>query len=352
MYEDRTPETITKDILDGMGDGINTVEGSFAADAAARQALEMSKIYGHLDEIRRKVLLLELAGEELREKAREYDIEPKQGTFAKFEIVVQTMGVCTIPKGAVIVTDDGQRFLTADVLEAMADGEHSLLIVANTVGKIGHSYTPDEIRFLRVYHNLNKIIDAHMVSDGTNEESDAELLARVHQRLRTPPGSGNKTDYKRWAMEVEGVGEARVIPKKYGPGTVAVLVIGQDDEEASTEALIACYDHIMQECPLVAELSVEPIERVQIDVQATIVADSGIIDQIKDKFMDTMAAYLKKIAASDKAEFVSCNKVRGLLCAIEGVDDYTALTVNNGTVNIAIPADKVPILGDVVIENA
>lgn len=55
-------------------------------------------------------------------------------------------------------------------------------------------------------------------------ESDADLLARLLDRIRRPPAGGNKYDYIKWALEVDNVTTAHVEPLAQGPGTVDIVI--------------------------------------------------------------------------------------------------------------------------------
>jgi uncharacterized phage protein gp47/JayE len=69
-------------------------------------------------------------------------------------------------------------------------------------------------------------------------ETDAELLARLLDFIRHPPGGGNKYDYERWALEVDGVKAAWCAPMYFGTGTVAVVILASGDDEIPTQTLL------------------------------------------------------------------------------------------------------------------
>jgi uncharacterized phage protein gp47/JayE len=63
------------------------------------------------------------------------------------------------------------------------------------------------------------------LSGGADEESDADLRARVLQRIQEPPMGGDKTDYEMWALRVAGVTRAWCAPNEMGIGTVTVRIM-------------------------------------------------------------------------------------------------------------------------------
>jgi len=56
-------------------------------------------------------------------------------------------------------------------------------------------------------------------------ESDADLLTRLLDYIRRPPAGGNKYDYVKWSLEVQGVAAAWCIPLGQGLGTTDLVII-------------------------------------------------------------------------------------------------------------------------------
>lgn len=82
------------------------------------------------------------------------------------------------------------------------------------------------------------------LTGGADEESDADLRARVLKRIQQPPMGGDKTDYEQWALAVVGVTRAWCAPNEMGIGTVTVRVMldelrWQDDGLPNEDDLIA-----------------------------------------------------------------------------------------------------------------
>ena len=56
-------------------------------------------------------------------------------------------------------------------------------------------------------------------------ESDADYLARLLDHLRSPPAGGNRYDYVKWAMEIDGVKAGYCFPLAQGESSVDVVVV-------------------------------------------------------------------------------------------------------------------------------
>lgn len=52
---------------------------------------------------------------------------------------------------------------------------------------------------------------------------------------------------------------------------------------------------------------------------------------------------------SDTAYTLYYNRVLALLLTIDGVQNFTTLTVNGGTADMTIPAGSVPTVGEVIV---
>ena len=60
---------------------------------------------------------------------------------------------------------------------------------------------------------------------GTDQETDAELRARVLQRIQKPPMGGDADDYVEWAEAIPSVTRAWCAPREMGMGTVTVRIM-------------------------------------------------------------------------------------------------------------------------------
>lgn len=114
-------------------------------------------------------------------------------------------------------------------------------------------------------------------------ETDAALLSRLLDWIRRPPSGGNRYDYVKWALEVEGVQSAICIPTGQGPGTVDVVIVMDPlttgSELPTAEHLAAVYAHIIDLHPAASLLT--RILAPEIIVQdVTITINSGDLDPI------------------------------------------------------------------------
>ncbi|MCR9031303.1 baseplate J/gp47 family protein [Citrobacter amalonaticus] len=105
-----------------------------------------------------------------------------------------------------------------------ATGTGTARAVSSLAGTAGNTSAATTATLTTTPDGFDSSVIVGVMAGGTDEESDAELLARLLEIIRRPPAGGNKYDYKRWALEVAGVSAAYVYPLRRGLGTVDVAI--------------------------------------------------------------------------------------------------------------------------------
>lgn len=77
-------------------------------------------------------------------------------------------------------------------------------------------------------------------------------MARLLDLIRRPPAGGNKYDYRRWALEVDGVTAAYVYPLRRGLGMVDIVITSAAGLP-SAEIIAATQAHIDDQRPVTAK---------------------------------------------------------------------------------------------------
>ncbi|HBG7257895.1 TPA: baseplate J/gp47 family protein, partial [Clostridioides difficile] len=190
----------------------------------------------------------------------------------------------------------------------------------------------DEISGItKIYNNLD-------FKGGTEIETDEELKERFYKIQKNQATSGNKAHYEAWALEVEGVYNAKVYPRWNGAGTVKVLLFGQNNQAVDTEIIERCREHIEEEMPIGATLTVATPSILDISISATIKLETGYtIDFVKESFLESINSYLINVNKE-----IIYTKVSAILASTEGLHDFSNLLLNNKAENITFEEDKVP----------
>lgn len=197
---------------------------------------------------------------------------------------------------------------------------------------------------------------------GLDEEDDDSLRERIVEYEQSQGVSyvGSTADYRRWAMEVSGVGGVQVQGGENGDCTVKIILTGSDGNPASEEVCQDVYDHIMRPddesqrlagvCDL---LTVDPAAKVSVQIAATIELDgNAVIADIKEEFRLRLSQYYRGTDGAETGE-IRYTKVGAILLECTGVADYdhASLLINSGTANISIAPGEIPVteIGDITL---
>lgn len=197
---------------------------------------------------------------------------------------------------------------------------------------------------------------------GLDEEDDESLRARIVEYEQTQGVSfvGSYADYKRWAMEVNGVGAVQVQGGEDGDCTVKLTLTASDGTPASEELCQEVYDHIMrpddesQRLSSVCDLLiVTPATKVTIKVSATVELDGTVLlDDVKSEFKLRLDTYYRGADGGETGK-IRYTEIGAALLNCAGVADYdhATLLVNGGTGNVLIAPGEIPVteLADITI---
>jgi uncharacterized phage protein gp47/JayE len=347
VYEDLTVEEIKSDILSRLKTDIDIREGSFINDMVSTVAYELWKSYQSLDAIIPIVYIDDTSGEYIDKKCAEYGIERKAGTKAVTVLYFTGADGITIPKGKVFLTHDGLEFVTdADVTIYAGTAT-----VTATSAEIGDMYNAAAGTITRQYVNLRGLLTVTntVAEGGSDPEIDSALVARLYDYLQKTPTSGNAYQYIQWAMEVPGVGDAKIFPLWDGPGTVKVVIVDNNKQPVAASQIEKVAEHIEAIRPIGAEVTIASGKMKQINLAAGIVLASGYsLQVVTNSVTEAVTEYFKSIAFA--LTYVSYAKLGTILLNTEGVIDYRDLKINLNNSNIPLAEDEIPVLGTVNLE--
>lgn len=346
MFESITPESIKAAILAEAGDSLETREGSFLDSMAGPAAVEIWKVYQAMNAVISIAFPDESAGGYLDLEGAKYGITRKPGTRARCTMTLTGTAGSTIPAGTVFLTLEGLEFaLLEDVL--LTGGSDTGTAEATEIGSAYNVEGGAITRMVTTMTALSAWTNAS-ATGGTDQESDAALYERIRDFRSRQATSGNAYHYEQWAMEVAGVGGAKIFPLWNGAGTVKVVLVDADMEPASSEIVAAAAAHIEAERPIGATVTVAAAQGLPIHVAAKLTLDgSTTLPEVKAVFASELDAYLKTLAF--RTSILRYNQVAYLLLSLPGVLDFTSLTLNGGTGNVSIGAEQVPALGEVTL---
>lgn len=355
MYEEITVEGLKAQLLAGLSAaGWNTGDGSTAQLLAGPMAVELWKRYQADNALVPMFYIDETSGPYIDRMAGLLGLERKTGARAGADIAFTGLAGTRIPAGTLFLTGDGLEFsLDADtVLDGQGAGSGHV-----TAGEAGAAYNIEAGELVRMYVNLAGLTGFRngRAAGGVDPESDAGLCGRVLTRLRRPPTSGNVYHYEQMALEVDGVGIPKIFPLYRGAGTVGVVLAGPDAGPVDGAVVRAVEEHIQRERIIGPSVTVKSAQGVTVSVSAAVSLDSTTTAAaVQTALAASLGAYLTGLArntwpSATGSYTVLYNRVAALLLSVDGVVDYTALSVNAGQSSVALGVEQVPVLGEVTV---
>lgn len=363
MYENQTVEAIKARILASIDEnqGLSSMAGGFADGVSGPVAEEISRVYQALNAVPSMLFVDESSGGYIDLVGQQYyNITRRSGTRAYCDISFTGTPGLTIPAGTAFLTAGGLSFaLMAQVVLGEAGTGSGRLEAA----QVGSAYNVEAGTVNRMYVNLPGLTGYRneAAEGGTDEESDAALLARIRERVQRPPTSGNGYQYRQWALEVPGVGNAKVVELPDGPGTVSVTLVDSNYEPPAEEIVTAVDDHIGEERPIGAAVTVAAAKRLDVTVAATVTLAPGAdrtavemafragLEEHCHGLIDGKFSTVYYDPDEDLPYTMLYNRVLAILLNLPGVENFSALTVNGGMEDLTIQKDEIPVLGEVVV---
>lgn len=227
---DKSIDEIREEMLAQISDEIDKTQGSFIWDAVSPVAIELADVYIQLQEILKRAFVQTSYGEYLDLKAQEYGLERKKAIKATGTVIFEGQPGTIIPAGTLVTTtgDSVTEAIIFKTIEEVIIGDSGKAIAgieAQEAGKKGN-VPANAITLLGNYiSGVSRVYNPTPTTGGTDEEDDESLRQRILFKAQETLTGGSISDYKKWALEVDGVGRVQVIPCRYGRGTVGVYIL-------------------------------------------------------------------------------------------------------------------------------
>lgn len=328
-------------------------EGSFPWDNLAAVAIEQDALYAEQSDILKQAFPQTCTIYEIMVlHAAAANITPNLATKAIAPVTLLGASGAIIPAGSLVSTQGGVQYETvaeATIVSVSIDTTVRAL-VAGAAGNVptgAISSIPVSIP------GVSGVANASPARGGTELEDIESLRERILEAEQLPATSGNAAHYKVWAKDVDGVGDARVLPLWAGNGTVKVVLIDANKEPASGSIVTEAAAYIETKRPIGATVTAVAAIALDIDISATVTLDSGYtVLGVTPAVESAITAYLSGIAFKGPNEApvaVSYAQISTAILSVPGVLDHTGLLVNTGTANIAVSNTQVAIKGTVTL---
>lgn len=350
MYTDRDKDQILSDMLESVQEDVDKREGSVVYDMLAPPSEEFEILQHVLEAVSENGFIDTAQMEYVDLRAMEYGEYRKPAERAKGWLLISDKIGREINIDTVVMTEHDGEPIALQIVEynvVPESGEVTVQAVAVEPGDNGNIPAYSDMTCVDLPEAI--ITNPIEFSGGVDRESDEELKSRVLLKVRKPITSGNIYHYELWARQISGISQARVTPLWDGPGMVKVTVINSEGRAPTEEQVLAVAEHIEEERPIGANVTVVAIKEVPIDVTATLVLEGGLLpEDIQEAIEQSIAEYL-----SDAGTEIRYSQISRAILRTEGVKDYDDVQIGAdgimGTDNVLVSADDVAIVGQVTL---
>lgn len=347
-YEHITYETIINRMLGKVLESyptLDTREGSIIYNALAPAALELAIMYTELDNVLNESFAETASREYLLRKCREIGIEDNtfDATFGihrgefDVEIPIGSRWNCDIYNYEVINYID------------TVDGIYSYRLKCETSGSEPNSITGDLTPIDVTPTGLYYATLVESLIEGEDEASDDKVRDTYFNKVKNTNNDGNIGQYVLWCESYPGIGNYKIIPLWNGDNTVKVSILDSFNDVAS-DTLVSEFQNYLDPnvegmgngvAPIGAFVTVTTATELPINITANVTLSENYSDP--NIINDGLMQYFKKIAY-DKT-ILSYMQVGAAILDIDGVEFITNLTINEGTSDITLNDEEIPILG-------
>lgn len=350
MYEEITYEKILQRMLDKVPNTIDKREGSIIYDALAPAAIELQLMYIEADVILRETFADTASRDYLVRRALERGLKPARATYA----IAKGEFNCDVPLGSRYALDG----LYYAVTEKISDGVFKLQ--CERAGSDANSYLGTLIP-VDYINGLKTAALTEILIPGEDEEGTETFRQRYLNSFDRIAFGGNRADYIEKVGKIQGVGGVKVYRAWKGGGTVKVVIINSEWQRPSAEMVNTVQTAIDPTVNAGDGIGIAPIDHVvtvfgvtnqTIKLQTTITYQNGwTFNECKHHIEAAMDAYFLELnQAWDQTDnvIVRVSQIETRLLNVTGIIDIQDTKINGMQANFVVPADSIPVRGDIV----
>jgi uncharacterized phage protein gp47/JayE len=255
------------------------------------------------------------------------------------------------------------QHIIVDKIDDAFDGKYYYQMECETAGTIGNKSFGEISPIEYIHRDLKgSLVDILIVA--RDEEDTESLRERYFASLSSSAFGGNKQDYVERTNSIAGVGGTVPIPTWNGGGTVKLLIINSDYNKANTTLI----QNVQNEAdpsqdgaglgfaPIGHKVTVDTVTEVSIKISTSITFDEGYSWSGGDNTIpvntlatQAMEDYLlsKRKAWQKGGLVVRLAEVESRLLNVDGVVDIKDTRINDGTNNITLLTEELPIFGGI-----
>ncbi|NMS91954.1 baseplate J/gp47 family protein [Clostridioides difficile] len=360
-------EVIHERMLSNFQD-VSTLEGDFIYDATRPTAEEITQLKQLGLQNNLKIAFPQTSyGTYLEWLGECKGVFKNQPTKATGVITFTGMQGAIITKGTIVTTiaTDEKQSIEFELLETKTIGENETVDIkaeCRETGTIGNVSQNTVTVLLGSINGIKSVTNKEDLKGGTDIEDEEHFRERVLVSEQEDRLSGASSDYIRWAKEVDGVGYAYVVPEWNGAGTVKVLILDKNRKAATQELIDKVQEYIYPlnisegenrdgKAPIGAIVTIATPQTLLINVKASFVFLNGFSQEtVLNILKNKIDKYLDKIDIGGTVSYNAIYALTGsMMLTDEGIQDFSNLTINDGTTNIILN-DQVVGIGEIINE--
>ena len=250
-------------------------------------------------------------------------------------------------------------------------------MTCQTAGTIGNNYTGSIIPITAIA-GLTSAYLGEIITDGTDEETDASLRARFFATFGAQPYGGNIAEYRQAILAIAGVGAVQVYPAWQGGGTVLCSILNDELEPASTSLVATVQNEICPGNPASNGYGIAPIGanvtittgteftlNISADIEFRGTIQNGLEgygDEIKEKIEEYIASVRETWGEALTAHTISypvsvyAARIIYAILSVPEVVNVTNLTINGSSGDVSCTEtsalQQVPVVGTITLNEA
>jgi uncharacterized phage protein gp47/JayE len=205
---------IEADMSTRLLDGAAVLRRAFLGVLARVFAGAIHLVYGFLVWMSKQIVPgTDNDSEFLDQHADDYGVTRRAAAYATGNIDFTGSNSSVVPTGTLLQRSDGVQYATT-AEGTISSGTATVAAQAVTAGNAGNCDAATALQLVSAIAGITSAAAASSggMTGGIEQESDAELLARLQERKQNMPQGGCKLDYEIWAKEISGVYRAWCFP--------------------------------------------------------------------------------------------------------------------------------------------
>ena len=328
---------------------VDTREGSIIYNALAPAALELAIAYTEMDSVLDESFAETASREYLLKKCKEIGIDESMfaATFGihrgefDVEIPINSRWNCDLYNYEVI------SYIGVN------EGIHSYRLRCETGGVEPNTVTGDLTPIDNTPTGLYYANLVECLIEGEDEASDDKMRETYFNNVRNTNNDGNIAQYETWCENYPGIGNYKIIPK-FGVDTKVTVSILNSSNDVASDLLVAEFQEYLDPieskgmgngvAPIGAFVTVTTATELPVNVSANVTLSEDIdTETVNEMINDALVSYFKRIAY--KQNTLSYMQLGAAIIDVEGIEFITELKINNGTADIDLTGEKIPVLG-------